>query len=113
MPKTLSAAGRRTALLTELGSTADAVADTLRAAQIRGQRAHPGLCPIAQYLAQKAPSSLRDVVVLGSWPYKVIAYVSDLEQPYEQRIEVLVPPPVETFIDRFDKRDPRYGDLAR
>lgn len=46
-------------LLAELGDTADAVADRLRALGVKGQRAMSQHCPIANYVRANAPGLSR------------------------------------------------------
>lgn len=91
---------RATAALAELGDTPDAVADRLRALEIKGWMGSESMCPIAVYLARLDDTWV--VEVLGEQ-----AFISDDEIT---TVEVDLPEPVSLFVRRFDQGV--YLDLA-
>ena len=93
-------------LLAELGDSADAIADRLRALGIKGAQCYSGYCPLAIYLENNG----------------ITAYISREEISVAVTADVLVrmdvPPPVATFIKHFDNGihldliDPKLTDLV-
>lgn len=75
-------------LLAELGDTADAVADRLRALEIKGVRGSDCNCPVAEYLKR---AGLTDVSV-GDWIFTG-----------QDADELDTPQVIRDFIERFDK----------
>jgi hypothetical protein len=93
---------RVTAALAELGDTCDAVADRLRALEIKGWRGSESMCPIAVYLAR-----IDKTWVAGVIEHEV--YITTGDETTEPD-EVPLPEPVSEFVQRFDKGV--YLDLA-
>lgn len=86
-------ADRLADLLHSLGDNADAIADRLRALEIKGLRKDCATCPLAEFLRH-----------VGGYDE---AYVGDAAitayRANEPRAEVVPPPAVVAFIERFDK----------
>lgn len=76
--------------LTNLGSTPDAIADSLRRHRIYGYRDNPNECPIANYLW----------MVGGKYPM-VDGYISRVTINFN-RVTVRAPSAVEKFVELFD-----------
>jgi hypothetical protein len=85
-------------VLNGLGSTADAIAEELLAADVTGMREDPECCPIANYLTRctdARPSVQREYVSL-TWQDG-------------SELEVRTPDPVRFFVAAFDSRE--YPEL--
>lgn len=93
---------RAAAALAELGATPDAVADRLRALEIKGWRGSESMCPVAVYLARLDESWVAEVLEEQVW----IGISDDEITP----IEVDLADPVSLFVRRFDRGV--YLDLA-
>lgn len=102
------------ALLASLGNSADAVADTLYAAGVRGKPDDATCCPVANWLSQEA----------GLEPYverEGVCLYLDIDQDFEvqPQLRADTPPAVAEFIQRFDhdgypeldERLPRRADI--
>lgn len=98
------------ALLAGLGSTPDEVADTLRAAGLKGHRLSPDDDPAARYITARA----REILPAGT---NVTAIVSDGEAIVfadgtgSCDVSAEIPGPLEDFLVRFDSEE-GYRDLA-
>jgi hypothetical protein len=92
-----------TRLLDQLGNTPDAVADRLRALNVKGARIACGPCPIEIYLLC---SDLNPAQVVVGDTYATL----DFGDPVDQRVNVRLPAAVTAFIHRFD--DGVYLDLV-
>jgi hypothetical protein len=93
------------AALAALGETVDQVADNLADAGHLGERGDTATCPVARYLRAVIPAA--DDLHVGSvdvslWPPTghSLSY-----------IDVLLPPPVVAFLERFDVG--QYADLIQ
>lgn len=86
------------ALLEGLGETADEVANSLRAAKVRGHRGTCGSCPIARHLHQQGVDS-PSVLTLHVWVNR-----------NSRSMRITLPQPVCDFVRRFDAGD--FEDLA-
>ncbi|MEV6633917.1 hypothetical protein AB0M54_24515 [Actinoplanes sp. NPDC051470] len=84
-------------LLADLGDTADAYADALRAKEIKGQRNKSRCCPIARYIAAAMPN-LYNVTVIRKRLYFLVA-----NSPISARVWVPMPVAAEQFTHRFDE----------
>jgi hypothetical protein len=91
---------RAAAALAELGDTPDAVADRLRALEIKGWRGSESMCPIAVYLARLDQDLVAEVLEEEVW-----LIVED-----ELPVAVPMPEPASWFVQRFDQGV--YLDLA-
>ena len=80
-----------TNLLNTLGSTAEEVANTLRAAGVRGERRRCGKCPVAHWLLANTTGYNIEVdpSVIDMWNYSEV-------------FSVYTPTPVANFIRNFD-----------
>jgi hypothetical protein len=85
--------------LVTLGDTADAVADTLRAAGVKGERAKCDACPVARWLLATVDGAV-SVEVDGNHVQLGTA-VADRSTSYFCGL----PPAVAAFIERFDNAD--------
>jgi hypothetical protein len=92
---------RAAAALAELGDTPDAVADRLRALEIKGWRGSESMCPVAVYLARVDYSWVVEVLDIEVW-----FHIERLDDAFEMPL----PEPVSEFVQRFDKGV--YLDLA-
>jgi hypothetical protein len=94
--------------LTELGSTADEVADTLRAAGIKGTSS-AWKCPVAKWLQAKVTAAGGHSVSVG--PTGASVWL-DADRYAGQRVYVdTMPSPVRAFIRAFDREQASYADL--
>jgi hypothetical protein len=98
-------------LLTGLGSTADEVAATLRAAGIKGYHTDCHDCPGARYIASKASELARadKVTVTLTAEQAVIGITRDDTDRYRE-VKARTPGALEDFLDGFDSGE--YDDLA-
>jgi peptidoglycan/LPS O-acetylase OafA/YrhL len=97
--------------LTELGSTADEVAASLRTAKITGRPYDPEKCPVARYVTQRARNILPTVLVtvtIGSIAGLTIQQGGGIAYP---RVEVPLTRAVSDFVCAFDQGD-AYADLV-
>ena len=99
-------------MLGELGSTSDAVADTLRRAGFKGPRQEMTNCPVAKFvsdqIAKRVPSV--QVVVSVSADTVIITRPSSTDGEYGDYLtSTEMPDPVAEFIQRFDSSI--YSDL--
>jgi hypothetical protein len=83
-------------LLADLGDTADAVADRLRALEIKGRRKEPCACPIANYLLSKTDAVEVSVIQARS-RFIILTPIGSRWQ------RVPNPEPVGEFLKRFDQ----------
>jgi hypothetical protein len=88
--------------LAGLGTDADQVAATLRAAKITGERCDPSRCPVARYLTQRArerwSSARATVTICGSTATVGI----DLPDTGYRSVQARPPEAVQKFITAFD-----------
>lgn len=104
MTRTITTDDELAALLGELGSTPDGVADRLRAAGIKGQRGKAWCCPIANWLVRETGLTNPEVH-FGS-----VAADCELPSGNLSCVGVDMPPQIYQFIRRFD--DGVYLDLV-
>ncbi len=97
-----------TEFLTSLGTTADEVADSLRAAGIRGIRSSMCNCPILNAVYQALPDYWPGLVILGSVTKNGRSYRATLGD--SQICDPRLTPAIEDFIAKFDSGS--YPDLA-
>jgi hypothetical protein len=87
------------ALLSSLGDTPDAVAETLRREGCAGTRGHPWSCPVSVFLVKKT-----------GYRAGARALRCDVEPPAAVPVSCETPMPVRLFMGYLDRGD-RYGDL--
>jgi hypothetical protein len=85
-------------LLIDLGDTPDAVADRLRALEIKGQCGQPRRCPIANYVRSRMPE---EVGAVSAIPSRV--RVLRGEAPISRWGGTVTTEAVYVFIRRFDR----------
>ena len=99
-------------LLTGLGNTADEVAATLRAADVKGYRTDVQDDPGARFIASKArelvPATAQVAVILTAEEAVIGITPADPDDYWE--VSASTPEAVEDFLDGFDAGD--YDDLA-
>ena len=83
-------------LLAELGDTADKVADTLRAKDIKGEK-RPRFCPIANYVRESLPG----LATVAAVPNRVKFWVT--ESAISAAEWVPTTPAVRAFMGNFDR----------
>jgi hypothetical protein len=100
------------ALLAGLGSTADEVAATLRAAGIKGSRTECHDCPGARYIASKARELVpaADQVTVTLTADKAVIDITRPGTDDYREVRASTPGALEDFLDGFDSGD--YDDLA-
>lgn len=99
-------------LLAGLGSTADEVAATLRAAGIKGFRTHCHDCPGARYIASKARELIpaTDQVTVTLTADETVIAITRPGTDHYQEVKTSTPAALEDFLDGFDAGE--YDDLA-
>lgn len=99
-------------LLAGLGSTADEIAATLRAAGIKGSRTDCHDCPGARYIASKAHERVpaTDQVTVTLTADKAVIGITRPGTDHYQEVKASTPEALEDFLDGFDGGD--YDDLA-
>lgn len=86
-----------TALLTQLGTTADQVADRLRTLEITGRRNSSDDCPIARWLRRSNTAFIG--IEVSPEEIALLIDTGDADETYEYPIP---PEPVADFITSFD-----------
>jgi hypothetical protein len=113
-PAPLTLSGRVGLALGALGVDADEVADTLRAARVRGQRVRAFACPISEWLCRlTATGRPHPPGTFAVNATTVLIYPGACQVPADA---LTVPPGVTEFVRAFDgpggRPDGPYGDLA-
>jgi hypothetical protein len=100
-------------LLRGLGTTADEIAATLRAAGVKGSRTDAHDCPGAGYIAMKAREILpaTDLATVTLTADHAVIGITRAGTSYYHEVKARTPGPLEDFLDGFDGGD--YADLAK
>jgi hypothetical protein len=101
-------------LLHELGTTADEVAGTLRAAGIKGTRTDVRDCPGARYITLKARAFVTapDLVTVTLTADRAVIGITRAGTDYYREVKARTPGALEDFLDGFDGGSGDYNDLA-
>lgn len=97
--------------LTGLGSTADEVTATLRAAGIKGHLTDAHNCPGARFIATRARELLpgADRITVTLTAEKAVIGITFADPDEYREVTASTPEAVEDFLDHFDQGD--YEDL--
>lgn len=99
-------------LLRGLGTTADEVAATLRAAGIKGSRIDAHDCPGARYIAMRTRELIPtpDLATVTLTADKTVIGITRAGTDFYREVKARTPGALEDFLDGFDGHD--YDDLA-
>jgi hypothetical protein len=99
-------------LLHELGTTADEVAATLRAAGVKGSLTDCHDCPGARYIAVKARALIpaAELVTVTLTADRAVLGITREGTDYYREVTARTPGALEDFLDSFDSGG--YNDLA-
>lgn len=96
--------------LAALGTDADQVAASLRAAKITGDRNGPSTCPIARYLGERAGARWPSARVTATVSACTVTVGLDLPEADYRYVQTRPPEAVQAFIRVFDTGG-AYSDL--